>query len=82
MTEYTGRTAEILQFLAALENQSISYTLCVVRPQALMVRVSVPGEQWDIEFTDEEEVEIEVFRSDGAILDARALDDLFRRFSD
>jgi hypothetical protein len=42
----------------------------------------VPGERWEIEFLETGDIEIEIFKSNGEILDARALDDLCTRFSD
>ena len=40
---------ELLEFCAALEQRRASYRLDVVRPEALMVTVAVPGERWEIE---------------------------------
>jgi hypothetical protein len=53
----------------------------VARPEALTVHVAVPGERWEIEFTEAGEVEIEIFRSDGHIYGSGNLDDPFARFS-
>ena len=47
-----------------------------------MVQIAVPGERWEVEFGEEGEVEIEVFKSDGTIAGSEALADLFERFDD
>jgi hypothetical protein len=47
-----------------------------------MVEAHVPGERWEIEFFEDGEIEVEIFRSDGSLRGADALEDLFRRFSD
>ena len=47
-----------------------------------MVTVNVPGEIWEVEFLDDESVEVERFLSTGNIVDASAFADVFARFSD
>ena len=32
-----------------------------------MVQVTLPGERWEVEFFDDREPEVEVFRSDGIV---------------
>ena len=44
--------------------------------------MTVPAERWEIELLETGEVEIEVFRSEGEIHDAQALNDLFAGFCD
>jgi hypothetical protein len=44
--------------------------------------VYVPGQYWEIEFTTDGEWEVEVFQSDGTIMDKSSLDVLFRDFGE
>jgi hypothetical protein len=73
---------ELLAFLRRLEEAKIAYNLRCSRNDALMVRINVPGERWEVEFLQDGEVDVERFVSDGDIQEASALDDLFARFSD
>jgi len=41
-----------------------------------MVEVTLPGERWEVEFFDDREPEIEVFRSDGSIFGPEKLAEL------
>lgn len=73
--------ADVLTLLRRLQAARIHYRLEQIRDDAIAIEVVVPGERWEIEFLESGEVEIEIFRSRGEILDAQALDDLFARFS-
>ncbi|MGI8683589.1 MAG: hypothetical protein ACR2MO_00540 [Acidimicrobiales bacterium] len=73
---------EFLDFLERLTAARIHYTLDSVRSDAVMVRIAVPGERWEVEFLREGWMEVEVFRSSGGIQDSTALDRLFEEFSD
>ena len=68
-------------FLAKLQERSAAYRLSSVRPGALMVEVAVPGERWEVEFFRDGGVEVEVFRSDGVVMDGSCLDDLWARLA-
>lgn len=68
---------DLLEFISRLEGSSTSYRLSVVRPGALMVEVSVPGERWEVEFLESGHVEVERFRSDGRIFDGESLRELW-----
>lgn len=50
---------------AELGNRNIRYQLFIVRPEAIMVSVAVPGERWEIEFFDDDHVELERFQTLG-----------------
>jgi hypothetical protein len=52
-------------FLAELDKRHIQHDLLIVRPEALMVSVAVPGERLEIEFFDDGHVELERFESLG-----------------
>jgi len=53
----------LLDFLDELERHKVYFRLERNRSEALMVRVDVPGEHWEIEFFANGEVEVEIFRS-------------------
>jgi arginine/lysine/ornithine decarboxylase len=72
--------AAFLDLLRRLEGAGIFHRVHQFRDDALAVEVAVPGERWEIEFLADGAIEIEIFRSDGEIQDAQALDDLFTRF--
>lgn len=62
-TEETNSLKQLLGFLDALDRHKIYFRLERVRSEALMVKVDIPGERWEIEFFAEGEVEIEIFRA-------------------
>ncbi|HYT95632.1 MAG TPA: hypothetical protein VEL76_43335 [Gemmataceae bacterium] len=78
----TDLFTKMLAFLRQLERAKIAYQLRHSRDNALMVRINVPGERWEVEFLEDGEIEVERFRSDGEIEDETALQDLFARYSD
>lgn len=78
----TAEFNEFVGFLNRLETARLHYTLCKVRPDTVMVQVYVPGQYWEIEFTTDGEWELEVFKSDGTIMDKSSLDVLFRDFGE
>ncbi|HEX8599441.1 MAG TPA: hypothetical protein VF952_13100 [Chloroflexia bacterium] len=73
--------AKLLTFLDRLEEAHISYRLDHVR-DSVMVIVAVPGERWEIEFFEDDHVEVERFISSGSIEDESALDELFTKHGD
>ncbi len=75
-------TITILDFLGRLRRAKISYSLEQVRGDAIMVNVTVPGERWEIEFMDNGQVEIEIFKSDGSIFGKETLKELFEKYTD
>lgn len=54
----------LLEFLNKLQTSKIYYQLEHVRPDTLMVLVTVPGERWEIEFLADGDTQIERFYSD------------------
>ncbi|WP_309707322.1 hypothetical protein [Armatimonas sp.] len=56
----------LLNFLDDLERTRIYYRLERNRPEAIMVRVDIPGERWEVEFFADGSIEVEVFRSTDA----------------
>ncbi len=83
MKEDTLRT--LLAFLQRLDRAKIAWTLDRCRDDAVMVKIDVPGQRWEVElvdYGDEFQWEIERFVSNGHIDDESALEELFARFSD
>ena len=78
----SATVSDVLTILRRLEAARIHYRLEQTRDDAIAIEIVVPGERWEIEFLQTGEIEIEIFRSDGEVLDAQALDDLYARFSD
>jgi len=73
--------SRLAHFLEELRDASIHFTVGSVRPGAIMVNVTVPGERWEVEFLDNGSTEVQRFVSAGEITDGTVLPDLFRRFS-
>jgi hypothetical protein len=67
--------------LRRLQDARIACRLEQVRDDGVCLQVAVPGERWEIELLDSGEIEVEIFRSNGEIHGAEALDDLFNRHS-
>jgi hypothetical protein len=76
------RFSQLLEFLRQLENAKIAYELRHSRDEAIMVKINVPGERWEVEFLEDDEIEVERFRSNGHIDDASTLQELFAQHSD
>ena len=54
---------KLLHFLQKLEQHKIHYTLEHNRDDFIMILVTVPGERWEVEFDEDGNVEIEVFKN-------------------
>lgn len=50
--------ADVSAFLRRLEEAHIHFTLTSVREGAMMVRVTAPGERWEVEFFPDQAPEI------------------------
>ena len=69
---------ELLEFLSLLEEEGIHYYLEHNRDDFLMVHVAIPGERWEVEFSANGEVEIEIFKnSEGVFTDKKLLNEIF-----
>jgi hypothetical protein len=74
---------QFLDFLERLDTAKIHYSLAYHREEAIMACISVPGERWEVEFFSNGEIEVEVFRSTGAVVESKKqLERLFTEFSD
>ncbi len=72
---------KLIEFLNALEESGIYYKLNKVRA-AIMVEIAVPGERWEVEFMNDDTVEVEIFKSIGEIEDESVLNRLFTDYGD
>lgn len=69
---------KLVHFLDRLEAHAIFYKLSYHRQAYIMVEVAVPGERWEVEFSADGEVEIEIFSLSGGVFDdEKRLEDLF-----
>jgi hypothetical protein len=75
------RMTKLLNFLSRLEDYKIHHRIEHNRDESIMVIADVPGQKWEIEFLENGDVEIEVFKSDGNIRGESELDRFFKEFS-
>ena len=75
------RLQKLIDFLNELENRKIHYRLNKFCDEYIMVFIDVPGQRWEVEFSDKD-IRVEKFISDGEIFDEREIEILFRDFSD
>lgn len=73
---------KLLAFLDRLDASHIYFPLARHRNEAIMVRIDVPGERWEVEFFADGHVEAEAFGSSKGVEGEEALDRLFRDFAD
>lgn len=78
--------SQLLAFLQQLTEANIYFTLHYIRPETVMVALSVPGQRWEVEFFSDGGIEIERFLSQDGIESPEAtqslLEQLFEEFSD
>lgn len=80
MAKPAGKLSALTSFLDRLDEADIHYTLSSCKEGAITVGVTVPdGEHWEIEFMNDGDVEVEIFKSEGEIHDADMLEELFER---
>jgi hypothetical protein len=65
-----------------LDRRRVTHNLLIVRDEALMVSVALPGERWEIEFFDDGHVELERFTSQGVIDAPTVVSDLLARLDE
>jgi hypothetical protein len=73
---------KLTTLLKKLKQAHIHYTLASHREDAIMVLVTVPGEQWELEFLGNGSVEVERFLSNGEICGEEPLHELLRKYAD
>ncbi len=69
--------SELTNLLDRLDEAEIHYTLSSVSEGAIMVGIDAPGEHWEVEFMNDGDIEVEIFKSDGQIFDFSIIEDLF-----
>jgi hypothetical protein len=69
-------TLTVQQVIRELDANRMHYALTSVREGAVMLIVTLPGERWEIEFFDDRDPEVEVFRSDGSVFGIEKLAEL------
>jgi len=69
--------SELTNLLDRLDEAEIQYTLTSVSEGAIVVGVDVPGEHWKVEFMDDGDIEVEIFKGDGQVFDYGIIEDLF-----
>jgi hypothetical protein len=70
----------VLEFLDELKRRKIYHQLERHRDDALMVRIDVPGQRWEVEFLASGEIELEIFdRSSG--VSAISIQELLKRLN-
>jgi hypothetical protein len=77
-----AKLSTLTGFLDRLDGSDIHYTLTSIREGSVLVNVTVPGERWEVEFMEDGEIEIEVFKGDGEVYDFSIIEDLFRSHSE
>ena len=71
-----------VEFCRELDRRNVTYELRIVRDEALMMSVAVPGERWEIEFFDDGTIELERFVSQGVAEAPSALAELLAWFDE
>lgn len=70
------------EFCRELDRLHVRYELQIVRAEALMMSIAVPGERWEIEFFDDGQIELERFVSQGVVGVPGVLAELLARFDE
>ena len=82
MNERANSLQQLLDFLDKLEEHHVFFRIDRCRSEAIMVRIDVPGERWEVEFMADGTIETEVFRNGAGIESGESpLDRLFGEFS-
>ncbi len=65
----TSKTAfgKLLDFLARLRAKKVHFHLAQYRDEAIMVEIATPGYRWEVEFFEDQSVEVERFVSQGGV---------------
>ena len=72
---------KFIEFLNDLEARKIYYKLNKTTSDYIMVEIAVPGERWEVEFSNDD-IRIEKFISDGTIFDESEIKTLFDNHTD
>ena len=69
--------SELTNLLDRLDAAEIQYTLSSVSEGTIEVGIDMNDEHWKVEFMDDGDIEIEIFKSDGQTFDYSIIEDLF-----
>ena len=69
--------SELTDLLDRLDAAEIQYTLSSVSEGAITVGIDVTSEHWKVEFMDDGDIEVEIFKGDGQVFDYGIIEDLF-----
>lgn len=70
------------EFCRELDRRNVTYELQIVRDEALMLSVALPGERWEIEFFEDGKIELERFVSQGVVEAPGVLTELLAWFDE
>jgi len=65
-----------------LDAVNIYHEIAAHTANALMIKIPVPGERWEIEILDDGQIQIEIFRSNGHIFVDEEVEPLINRLFD
>jgi len=69
--------SELTDLLDRLDAAEIPYTLSSVSEGSIVVGIDVPDEHWKVEFMDDGDIDVEIFKSDGEVFEYSVVEDLF-----
>jgi hypothetical protein len=69
--------SDLTDLLDRLDAAEIQYTLSSVNEGSIVVAIDVPGEHWKVEFMDDGDIDVEIFKSDGEVFEYSVVEDLF-----
>ena len=69
---------KLIDVLNKLEEANIYFQLGRVRNGSVLVEAAVPGQLWEIEFSRDGSIDVEVYKSDGNLFDEKQLEVLFK----
>lgn len=70
---------KLMEFLERLQDAEMEYELKHSRDDAVSVWVDAVTEKWEVDFVTDGSIDVEVFTSDGSVLDEDSFDELFDR---
>ncbi|TFH51769.1 MAG: hypothetical protein E4H01_00130 [Lysobacterales bacterium] len=74
--------SELTNLLDRLDSAEIQYTLASVSEGSIVVGIDVTGEHWKVEFMDDGDIEVEIYKGDGQVFDYSIIEDLFEEDDD
>jgi hypothetical protein len=72
----------LLDFIDRLTRAKLFHELSAPTDRAVMVSVSVPSEYWEVEFHEDGDIGVEVFRSVNGVEGKERLEELFTRWGE